>query len=74
MIQSDWAKVGVKAKIVTWEWGQYLAGLRKGEQQSALYGWVSDNGDPDNFATLLAAPACRAAPTWRAGAIRITTN
>jgi ABC-type transport system substrate-binding protein len=53
MIQSDWAKVGVKAKIVTWEWGQYLAGLRKGEQQSALYGWVSDNGDPDNFATLL---------------------
>ncbi len=53
MIQSDWAKVGVKAKIVTWEWGQYLAGLRKGEQQSALYGWMSDNGDPDNFATLL---------------------
>lgn len=53
MIQSDWAQVGVKAKIVTWEWGQYLAGLRKGEQHSALYGWVSDNGDPDNFATLL---------------------
>ncbi|HGM6860486.1 TPA: ABC transporter substrate-binding protein [Serratia rubidaea] len=53
MIQSDWAQVGVKANIVTWEWGQYLAGLRKGEQHSALYGWVSDNGDPDNFATLL---------------------
>ena len=73
MIQSDWAKVGVKAKIVTWEWGQYLAGLRKGEQQSALYGWVSDNGDPDNFATLLGCAGYRAAPTWRAGAIRITT-
>jgi ABC-type transport system substrate-binding protein len=24
MIQSDWAKVGVKAKIVSYEWGEYL--------------------------------------------------
>ncbi|VEB97777.1 Dipeptide-binding protein [Cedecea lapagei] len=30
MIQSDWAKVGVNAKIVTFEWGEYLAGMRKG--------------------------------------------
>lgn len=58
MIQSDWAKVGVQAKIVTWEWGQYLAGMRKGEHGSALYGWISDNGDPDNFAgTLLTCSA-----------------
>ncbi len=53
MIQSDWAKVGVKAKIVTWEWGEYLSGIRKGEHASALYGWMSDNGDPDNFAATL---------------------
>lgn len=53
MIQSDWAKVGVKAKIVTWEWGEYLSGLRKGEHATALYGWMSDNGDPDNFADTL---------------------
>ncbi|STL20253.1 dipeptide ABC transporter, substrate-binding protein [Escherichia coli] len=24
MIQADWAKVGVQAKIVTYEWGEYL--------------------------------------------------
>ncbi|WP_075180931.1 ABC transporter substrate-binding protein [Pantoea sp. 1.19] len=53
MIQSDWAKVGVRAKIVTWEFGQYLAGMRKGEHSTALYGWISDNGDPDNFARTL---------------------
>ena len=53
MIQSDWAKVGVKAKIVTYEWGEYLSGIRKGEHDSALYGWMSDNGDPDNFANTL---------------------
>ncbi|QKJ88659.1 ABC transporter substrate-binding protein [Paramixta manurensis] len=53
MIQSDWAKVGVKAKIVSYEWGEYLVGLRKGEHSTALYGWISDNGDPDNFANVL---------------------
>ncbi len=53
MIQHDWAKVGVNAKIVTWEWGEYLSGMRKGEHDTALYGWMSDNGDPDNFADTL---------------------
>lgn len=24
MIQADWAKIGVQAKIVTYEWGEYL--------------------------------------------------
>ncbi|OAT19924.1 periplasmic substrate-binding component of an ABC superfamily dipeptide transporter [Buttiauxella noackiae ATCC 51607] len=53
MIQHDWAKVGVNAKIVTFEWGEYLSGMRKGEHSSALFGWMSDNGDPDNFADTL---------------------
>jgi len=53
MIQNDWAKVGVKAKIVSYEWGEYLTGIRKGEHDTALYGWMSDNGDPDNFANTL---------------------
>lgn len=73
MIQSDWAKVGVKAKIVTREWGQYLAGLRKGEQQSALYGWCRTTAIRTTSPPCSAAPGYRAAPTWRAGAIRITT-
>ena len=53
MIQSDWAKVGVTAKIVSYEWGEYLSGMRKGEHDTALFGWMSDNGDPDNFADVL---------------------
>ncbi|MHA3903290.1 ABC transporter substrate-binding protein [Castellaniella sp. WN] len=49
MIQSDWAKIGVKAKIVTYEWGEYLKRTKAGEHQVMLTGWTGDNGDPDNF-------------------------
>ncbi len=31
MIQNDWSKIGIKAKIVSYEWGEYLSGMRKGE-------------------------------------------
>ena len=31
MIQSDWAKIGVKAKIVTYEWGEYLKRASDGD-------------------------------------------
>lgn len=53
MIQSDWAKIGVKANIVTYEWGEYLTRLRNGEHDTALMGWTGDNGDPDNFFSVL---------------------
>ncbi|WP_410014668.1 ABC transporter substrate-binding protein [Sodalis sp. C49] len=49
MIQSDWAKIGVKANIVTYEWGEYLKRVRSGEHQAALMGWTTATGDPDNF-------------------------
>ncbi|MDR7268288.1 ABC-type transport system substrate-binding protein [Pelomonas saccharophila] len=44
MIQSDWAKVGVTARIVTYEWGEYLRRIDAGEHDAALSGW---NGDPE---------------------------
>ena len=53
MIQSDWAKVGVKANIVTYEWGEYLTRIRNGEHDTVLMGWTGDNGDPDNFYSFL---------------------
>jgi dipeptide transport system substrate-binding protein len=53
MIQADWAKVGVEAKIVTYEWGEYLKRSKDGEHQSVLLGWTGDNGDPDNFLAVL---------------------
>ncbi|MHC5225116.1 ABC transporter substrate-binding protein [Ignatzschineria sp. LJL83] len=53
MIQSDWAQIGVKANIVTYEWGEYLARTREGEHDTLLIGWTGDNGDPDNFYSFL---------------------
>ncbi len=49
MIQADWAKVGIKANIVSYEWGEYLKRVRSGEHQAALMGWTTATGDPDNF-------------------------
>lgn len=49
MIQADWAKVGVNAKIVSFEWGEYLKRVKSGEHQAALMGWTTATGDPDNF-------------------------
>jgi len=49
MIQADWAKVGIKAKIVTYEWGEYIKRAHAGEQDAMLIGWSGDNGDPDNW-------------------------
>jgi dipeptide transport system substrate-binding protein len=53
VIQADWAKVGVKAKIVSFEWGEYLKRTKDGEHQTVLLGWTGDNGDPDNFMAVL---------------------
>jgi len=49
MIQADWAKIGVQAKVVTYEWGEYLKRVKGGEHQAALMGWTTATGDPDNF-------------------------
>lgn len=49
MLQSDWAKIGIKAKIVSYEWGEYIKRSKGGEQGAMLIGWSGDNGDPDNW-------------------------
>jgi len=60
MIQADWAKVGVKANIVTYEWGEYLKRAKAGEHQAVMMGWTGDTGDPDNFfATLFSCAAAK---------------
>jgi dipeptide transport system substrate-binding protein len=48
-IQADLAKIGVNARIVTYEWGEYLKRVRQGDHQTVLLGWSADIGDPDNF-------------------------
>src|SRR5574341_1626544 len=52
-IQAQLAKGGIRAKLVTYEWGTYLAKLKNGEQPMAIIGWIGDNGDPDNFLYVL---------------------
>ena len=49
IIQADWEKIGVKAKLVTYEWGDYIKRTKAGEVTAGTYGWSGDNGDPDNF-------------------------
>ncbi len=51
MIQADWAKIGIKARIVSYEWGEYIKRAHAGEHDAMLFGWTGDNGDPDNFLT-----------------------
>ncbi|MBU1330536.1 MAG: ABC transporter substrate-binding protein [Gammaproteobacteria bacterium] len=49
MLQNDWAKVGIKARIVSYEWGEYIKRAHAGEHDAMLIGWTGDNGDPDNW-------------------------
>ena len=49
LVQADWEKVGVKTKIVSYEWGEYIKRMRSGDHQTGMMGWTGDNGDPDNF-------------------------
>ena len=53
MMQADLAKIGVKAKIVSFEWGEYRKRAAQGDHQMAQLGWTGDNGDPDNFLYVL---------------------
>ena len=49
LMQADLAKVGVKAEIKSFEWGEYRKRMQAGEHQMGMLGWTGDNGDPDNF-------------------------
>lgn len=48
-LQKNFADVGVKTKIVSFEWATYLDKASKGEADMFLLGWTGDNGDADNF-------------------------
>jgi len=49
LVQADWDKIGVKAKLITYEWAEYRKRSKTGEQSVMMFGWSGDNGDPDNF-------------------------
>jgi peptide/nickel transport system substrate-binding protein/dipeptide transport system substrate-binding protein len=51
MIQADWAKIGVRARIVTYEWGEYLKRANSGEHHVYMSGWSTDVAAADEFLT-----------------------
>jgi len=48
-IRSDLALAGIDVEIKAYPWQQYKEALFNAEGDAFLYGWISDNGDPDNF-------------------------
>lgn len=53
LMQADLAAIGIKVKLVTYDWPTYLSKSRSGEHQMIQFGWSGDNGDPDNFLRVL---------------------
>lgn len=64
ILQADWAKVGVKVRIVSYEWGDFLKRVRAGEHSIALIGWAADMADPDNFFVPLVTCSRPTASRW----------
>lgn len=55
-IQNDLQKVGIQVEIKAYPWKEYkevVAPVEVKEGDFMIYGWIGDNGDPDNFLTLL---------------------
>lgn len=61
LIQADLAAVGVRAKVESFEYGEFRRRGRAGEYGTLLAGYIADNGDPDNFMGFLL--SCDAAPS-----------
>ncbi|MEN6430372.1 MAG: ABC transporter substrate-binding protein [Coriobacteriales bacterium] len=53
-VQGYLRKVGVECTIDTYDWTTYKEKVKAGDYDVAFYGWIGDNGDPDNFLNLLA--------------------
>ncbi|MDM4768149.1 ABC transporter substrate-binding protein [Pelomonas sp. SE-A7] len=51
LIQQDWARIGVRASIRTYEWGEYLKRANNGEHSVYMSGWAGETGDADEFLT-----------------------
>lgn len=47
VIQANWAEIGVKAKIQTFEWATFLNNLRTRDQEIFVNSWMAGLPDPD---------------------------
>lgn len=53
LMQSDLAKIGIKVKLISYDWPTYLEKSKAGSHSLIQFGWTGDNGDPDNFFNVL---------------------
>ncbi len=53
-IQGYLKNAGVEATIDSFDWTTYKEKLKAGDYDICFYGWIGDNGDPDNFMNLMA--------------------
>ncbi|MGQ9701436.1 MAG: ABC transporter substrate-binding protein [bacterium] len=51
-IRDSLSKIGIHLQINQLSWEEFLNKTYSGNSIMSLRGWVSDNGDPDNFTTL----------------------
>ncbi len=48
-IKRDLGEIGIKVNVTSMPWDEYKTAIFEQKGSAFLYGWVSDNGDPDNF-------------------------
>lgn len=53
-VQGYLEKVGVEVDITPYDWTTYKEKIKNRDFDICFYGWIGDNGDPDNFMNLLA--------------------
>ena len=75
MIQADWAAVGVKAQIVSYEWGEYLKRAQAGSIRPCCWAGRATMATPTtSWRCCWAAMRPMAAPTMPAGATSPSTT
>lgn len=52
-IQANLRDVGLKTEMIVQPFSEHKDSIMWGEHDMCIYGWVGDNGDPDNFLYLL---------------------
>jgi len=55
-LASSASRAGITINVRAYPWNQFKEALQRREGDAFLYGWISDNGDPDNFLYTLLAP------------------
>lgn len=52
-VQNYLSKIGINSTIDVYQWTEYKEKVQQGEGDIFFYGWIGDNGDADNFMSLL---------------------